>query len=194
MIGKIKGSLTELIGSQGLIETAGGVGYLVHLPAAYFGFPLPHEIELYTYHHVREDAQVLYGFESIEHMKMFQVIYGIAGVGPKTAFSVVTFGSPARIGDAVRNNDLGFFTSIPGLGKKTAMKLVLELASKLKEDIRFDALHLNESDEGVLQALQSLGFAQQDARQILPEIPKELPIEERITEGIRLLTSKKPLK
>lgn len=191
MIGKITGELTEIIGNEGLIETASGVGYMVFLPPIFFNKPLPYKLEIYTYHHVREDAQLLYGFTSRDHMKLFHMIHSVSGVGPKTAFGIVSYTEPANVQAAVKTNDIAFFTSIPGLGKKTAMKIILELASKMKEDLAFGKLYLDEDDEAVLQALSGLGFAPQDARNIVPSIDKSLSIEERIKEGIRSLSNKK---
>jgi Holliday junction DNA helicase RuvA len=191
MIGKIKGQLTELNGNEGLIETASGVSYVAFLPPVYFNKPLPHEIDMYTYLHVREDALILFGFTSRSHIRLFHMIHSVSGVGPKTAYNIVSFTQPENVQFAVRNNDIAFFTSIPGLGKKTAMKIILELASKMKEDVAFESLHLDVHDEAILQALSSLGFSPQDARTIIPSIDKTLPIEERIKEAIRSLSKKK---
>ncbi len=191
MIGKIQGQLTELIGNEGIIETASGVGYLVFLPPNYFSKPLPFSIELYIHTHVREDALQLFGFNTIGHMRLFHMVHSVNGVGAKTAFNIVSYTQPENVQRAVRTNDIAFFTSIPGLGKKTAMKIILELASKMKEAVEFGKLHLDEDDEGIVQALSGLGFAVQDARNIIPEIDKELPIEVRIKEGIRILSRKK---
>lgn len=191
MIGKIKGVLTEIIGNEGLIETPSGVSYLAFLPPVFFNKPLPYDIEMYTYLHVREDALVLYGFTSKNQIRLFHMVHGVSGVGPKTAYTIVSYTQPQNVQRAVKTNDLAFFTAIPGLGKKTAMKIILELASKLKEDIDFGSLHLDEGDEAVVQALGGLGFDVQQARNVVPSIDKTLSIEERIKEGIRSLSSKK---
>jgi holliday junction DNA helicase RuvA len=188
MIGKITGTLTEYVGTNGLIETNSGVGYLVALPPSAFGKKLPVPFSIYTHHHVREDADLLFGFDSTDSLRMFHMVLSVSGVGPKTAYTVVSYASAGRLRDAVVHNDLSVFTSIPGLGKKTAMKIILELSGKLDKDFAFEKLHLDESDQSVMQALQALGYSAEEARKTVPEISKELPMEQRITEAIRALS------
>lgn len=191
MIGKLKGHIVERFGNQGLIETSGGVFYQVFLPSHFYSLPLPSAVEVYTYLQVREDALTLYGFESRKQLELFNMLHSISGVGPKTAFTIVSFIQVDKMQTALKNNDLTYFTKIPGLGKKTAMKIVLELGEKLKADVSFSKIHLDESDENVLSALTGLGFPAQDVRQVLADINKELSLEHRITTGIQLLTKKK---
>jgi Holliday junction DNA helicase RuvA len=177
MIGKLKGQIVERFGNQGLIETSGGVYYQVFLPSYFYSLPLPAPVEVYTYLQVREDALTLYGFENRKQLELFNMLHSISGVD--------------KMESALKQNDLTYFTKIPGLGKKTAMKIVLELGEKLKTDISFSKIHLDENDENVLSALTGLGFPAQDVRQVLPNIDKELPLEKRITSGIQLLTKRK---
>jgi Holliday junction DNA helicase RuvA len=191
MIGKLKGQIVERFGNQGLIETAGGVYYQVFLPSYFYSLPLPSPVEIYTYLQVREDALTLYGFENRKQLELFNMLHSISGVGPKTAFTIVSFIELDNMEAALKNNDLTYFTKIPGLGKKTAMKIVLELGEKMKTDVSFSKIHLDENDENVLSALTGLGFPAQDVRQVLPNIDKELPLEQRITSGIQLLTKRK---
>ena len=191
MIGKIKGQLVERFGNKGLIETSGGVFYEVFLPAFFYSLPLPSAVEIYTYLQVREDALTLYGFESKSQLDLFNMLHSVSGVGPKTAFTIVSFIELDKLQDALKQNDLTYFTKIPGLGKKTAMKIMLELGEKMKTDVSFSKIHLNEDDETVLSALTGLGFPAGDVRQVLPNIDKELPLEQRITTGIQLLTKKR---
>jgi Holliday junction DNA helicase RuvA len=191
MIGKLKGQIVERFGNQGLIETSGGVYYQVFLPSYFYSLPLPAPVEVYTYLQVREDALTLYGFENRKQLELFNMLHSISGVGPKTAFTIVSFIEVDKMESALKQNDLTYFTKIPGLGKKTAMKIVLELGEKLKTDISFSKIHLDENDENVLSALTGLGFPAQDVRQVLPNIDKELPLEKRITSGIQLLTKRK---
>lgn len=191
MIGKINGQLIERYGNTGLIETSGGVCYQVYLPAYFYSLPLPSKVEVYTYLQVREDALTLYGFEAKAQLDLFNMLHSISGVGPKTAFTIVSFIQVDAMQAALSQNDLTYFTRIPGLGKKTAMKIMLELGEKLKTDVSFSKIHLNEEDETILSALTGLGFPSSDVRQMLPDIDKSLPLEQRITKGIQLLTKKK---
>ncbi|MCX7996811.1 MAG: Holliday junction branch migration protein RuvA [Patescibacteria group bacterium] len=190
MIGFIQGTVTEIIQNQGLLMTSSGVGYLVYLPAEIHSMKLPAEVQLYTYLHVREDALVLYGFTTTSHLTLFSTVLGVSGIGPKTAFAVVSYGSPERLTQAVRANDTAYFQGIPGLGKKMAMKLILELSSKLDSDVQLGRLHLDQDDEAVLQALLALGFSRQDGERIVPGIDRKLPYEERIRLAIRAITGK----
>jgi Holliday junction DNA helicase RuvA len=191
MIGKIKGHLVERFGNQGLIETSGGVFYQVFLPSYFYSLALPTDVEIYTYLQVREDALTLYGFESKAQLDLFNMLHSISGVGPKTAFTIVSFVQIEKLSAALNQNDLSYFTNIPGLGKKTAMKIMLELGEKMKADVSFSKIHLDEDDENVLSALTGLGFPAQEVRKILSDIDKKLPLEHRITHGIQLLTKKR---
>jgi Holliday junction DNA helicase RuvA len=188
MIGKITGTLTDIIGQEGLIETSGGVSYRVFLPASFFSYVLPAPVSVYTYLHVREDALVLYGFVSRAHLDLFSLLHSVSGVGPKTAFNTLSFTDPQGLEQAVKSNNLEYFTRIPGLGKKTAMKMLLELSTKMKKDFSLESLNLSEDDEMVVSALKSLGFTAKDIRSILGKIDKTAPLESRITQGIQLLT------
>lgn len=190
MIGKIKGNLTEFFAQDGLIETPGGVFYKVYLPVYYRSLALPAEVEVYTYLHVREDALILYGFESRQKLELFTLFHSVQGVGPKTAFTMTSFVHGEDMRKAIQANDVTYFTRIPGLGKKTAVKMIVELSSKLKQDVSLAALHLSEEDESVISGLTSLGFSTTEVRKIMPAIDAQATLEERITQGIRLLTQK----
>lgn len=191
MIGYIRGTLMEFVQNQGLVLTPGGAGYMVYLPSAYYSKPIPSEVAVYTYLHVREDALVLYGFTGPRELELFSLVHSVNGVGPKTAYAIVSYGSPEQLANAVRSNDVSYFTGIPGLGKKTALKLILELGSKLNADVSLHKLHLNHEDTAVLQAVTALGFSRQESQAVIPEIDRALPYEERIKIAIQRLTAKK---
>ncbi len=191
MIGKIKGLLSEIDGTSGLIETTGGVFYKLFLPTSLLMVNTPVAVELYTYLQVRDDALVLFGFEHKKDHDLFLMLLAVSGVGPKTAYTVSSHSKPDQLIEAVRQNNIEYFTRIPGLGKKTAMKILLELSQKIKEDFQFEKMNLSEEDGTVVDALVSLGFRSQDARNILTKIPKNLSLEEKIKEGIRISTQRK---
>lgn len=191
MIGKLKGKLIELDDNIGLIETSGGVFYQVFLtPSLLSTFHPPSSIEVYTYLQVRDDALVLFGFETKKEYDFFKLLLTVPGVGPKTAFSVISFSKIDELLIAVKQNNLEYFTRIPGLGKKTAMKIILELSQKLKEEFRMEKMFLSEEDKIVVEALVSLGFSSADAKKNLHKIEKNLPLEKRISESIKLLTTR----
>lgn len=192
MIGKLKGRLTDIEGNTGLIETSGGVFYKLFLtPAIIKNHPSDDMVEFYTYLQVRDDALVLFGFETkIEH-DFFIMLLTVPGVGPKTAYSVISYGNIEEIINAVKNNDINFFSRIPGLGKKTTMKIMLELSQKLKQEFKLEAAYLSEEDKTVIDALVSLGFKSSEAHQILSKIPKNLSVEEKIREALQITNKHK---
>lgn len=192
MIGKIKGILQEIDGNIGLIETSGGISYQVYLTSKLItNSQLPIAIDIYTYLQVREDAMVLFGFETKKEYDMYSLLLSVSGVGPKTAFSVISFVSVDDLIEAIKDNNIDYFKKVPGLGTKTAMKIILELSQKLKEEFKMEKMYLSDDDRTVVDALVSLGFKSQEAKTILQKIPKNLSVEERIREGIKLATSKK---
>ncbi len=192
MIGKIKGKLVELDGNVGLIETAGGVSYEVNLtPTLISSNELGKTLELYTYFQVRDDAHVLFGFKTREEQNLFKLLISVSGVGPKIAFTVVSFSKEDELMSAIKMNDVNFFSKIPGLGKKTAMKIILELSQKLQSEFKMEKMYLSEEEKTVVDALISLGFKSQDAKNILTKLPKNLSVEEKIRQGLRLASNPK---
>lgn len=192
MIGKIKGKLVELDGNVGLIETEGGVSYEVNLtPALISSHQLDKQIELYTYFQVREDAHVLFGFKTRDEQNLFKLLISVSGVGPKIAFTVVSFSKEDELLAAIKSNDVNYFSKIPGLGKKTAMKIILELSQKLQSEFKMEKMYLSEEDKTVIDALVSLGFKSAEAKSILVKLPKKLSVEEKIREALRSTTNKK---
>ncbi len=191
MIGRIKGKLVELEGNVALIETASGVSYEVNLTSSVLSSAkLNHDVEVYSYLHVREDAQVLFGFLTKGEHNLFKLLIGVQGVGPRIAFTVVSFSKEEELLRAVRENNINFFSNIPGLGKKTAMKIILELSQKLGEEFRIGKMYLSEDDKTVIDALVALGFKTQQAKLILSKLPKELSIEDKIKQSLQLVTNK----
>ncbi len=186
MIGKIKGIFTELENNEALIETASGLFYTVFVtPAIINTFPVGSKVEIYTHFHVREDVQILFGFESKKELQMFKLLLSVSGVGPKTAYTVISNIQIDSFIAAIKSNSLDYFTKIPGLGKKTAMKIILELSQKLKGEFAMEKMYLSEDDKTVVEALMALGYKSQDAKTLLTKIPKDLPLERRIQEALK---------
>jgi len=186
MIGKLKGKLVEVDKNIGLIETSGGVFYQVYLPVSYLSSIIhyPLSIELYTYLQVRDDALVLFGFETKKHHDFFKLLLSVSGVGPKTAFSIISYISLDSLVKFVQSNDVNAFTQVPGLGRKTAMKIILELSSKLKTDFDMKNMVLSDDDQTVISALISLGYKSYDAKRIISKLPKNLSVEEKIKKAL----------
>ena len=194
MIGKLKGKLVEIDGNVGLIETSGGVFYQVYLPFSLLStFQLPPlsstvnhlpSIEIYTYLQVRDDALVLFGFETKKHHDFFKLLLTVSGVGPKTAFNIISFVPLDTLVTSVTSNDVDGST-VPGLRRKTAMKIILELSSKLKSDFDMNKMVLSDDDQTAVSALVSLGFKSFDAKKIVSKLPKNLTVEEKIKEALK---------
>lgn len=190
MIGKVKGTLLSIEGNIGLIQTPSGIAYEVFLHPAVLNHPLNTEFEVDTYFHVREDVQILFGFRTLREKLLFKMLIGVSGVGPKTAFQVISFSNEDDFIRAIKENDAEYFSRVPGLGKKTALKIILELSSKMNTEFEIKQLVVSEEDKTVIDALVSLGFKSQEAKQIFQKIPKDLTLEQKITAGIRLATNK----
>ena len=187
MIGKIKGTLVELDGNSGLIETKSGLFYQVNLtPSIISNHKADKKVEIYTYLQVREDALVLFGFETKKEYDFFKMLLSVPGVGPKTAYSVISFSKVNDLIAAVKQNDRDYFTRVPGLGKKTSMKIILELSQRLESEFKLEKMYLSEEEKTVVDALVSLGFKSNEARKILAKLPKNLSLEEKIKEGLKL--------
>lgn len=194
MIGKLKGKLVEVEGNIGLIETSGGVFYQVYLPFSLLStFQLPPlsstvnhlpSIEIYTYLQVRDDALVLFGFETKKHHDFFKLLLTVSGVGPKTAFSVISLVPLDKLVQCVTSNDVDSL-KVPGLGRKTAMKIILEPSSKLKSDFDMSKMILSDDDQTVVSALVSLGYKSYDAKKLVSKLPKNLTVEEKIKEVLK---------
>lgn len=190
MIGKIKGTLVEIDSNQGLIETSSGIFYQVFLPASMLATLLPSPIEIYTYLHVREDAMILFGFETKQQHDVYKMLLTVPSVGPKTAYTVISFAAVGDLLSAIKANDINFFTRVPGLGKKTGMKIILELSSKLDSEFKMAQMYFSDEDKTVIDALVALGFKTQEAKDIFQKVPKELSIEQKIKEGLKIGTGK----
>ena len=189
MIGKLKGKLVEVEGNIGLIETPSGIFYQVFLPSSFLSLhPTPYPlqpIELYTYLQVRDDALVLFGFETKKHHDFFKLLLSVSGVGPKTAFSVISNIPLVTLVSSVTSNDVDAFTKVPGLGRKTAMKIILELSSKLKSEFDMSKMVLSDDDQTAVSALVSLGYKSYDAKKLVSKLPKNLTVEEKIKEALK---------
>lgn len=189
MIGKLKGTLISIESNVGLIETSGGVSYQCFMtPEIIQNFKLNSPIELFTYLQVRDDALILFSFLSKSDLALYTLLLSVSGVGPKTAYSVISHVKGSDLIEAIKDNDISYFTRIPGLGKKTGMKIILELSQKLHEKFSLEKMYLSPDDKTVVDALVSLGFSTDESRKIFQQLPKNLSLEDKIRAGIKLGT------
>jgi len=158
VIARLRGKLAEKEPARVVIDV-GGVGYEVFIPTTTFT-AMPNagaEVSLDIHTHVREDALLLYGFSSRQERRVFERLISISGIGPKLAVTILSGGSVEGLVGAIRRGDLARLTSIPGVGKKTAERIVVELKDKLKEFTEEPAKPVVETD--VLSALENLGYS-----------------------------------
>jgi len=176
MIAHLRGILLIKRPNQIVVETA-GVGYEVNISVPTFS-ELPangSEVVLHIYTHVREDLLALYGFIQVAEKKLFEKLITVSGIGPKLAITILSGMVADEMAGAIRNNDLARLTKIPGVGKKTAERMVLELRDKLPESAGTPALSAakNPLEEDVLSALVNLGYQPAAAERAIAGVTKD---------------------
>jgi len=190
MIGKLTGLLTDKNPPQVLVD-CNGVGYEVDVPMSTF-YNLPgvgEKVSLLTHFVVREDAQILYGFASGNEREAFRQLIKISGVGPRTALAVLSGMSVADIAHAVTTQDAARLVKVPGIGKKTAERLLLELKGKIGADLgSAHTIATSDAQVDILQALVALGYSDKEAQAALKSLPKDVGVSEGIKQALKALT------
>lgn len=170
-----------------IIET-GGVGFKVHVPApllARWG-ATGRRVQLYTYLHLRENEVSLYGFESQEALNFFELLLSVSGIGPKVAVGILSASSVDALRAAIAAGDTDRLSQLPGIGTKTAQRIVLDLRGKLEEKDLVPPPPPSPVDEDVIAALTSMGYSQSEVREALASLPdEEMPLEERLLLALR---------
>lgn len=171
---------------QTLVVDVGGVGYLVSATrSALRRARQAEQVTLETHLHVREDTMQLYGFAEAEERELFEHLLSVSGVGPKVALSIVSGSSPAELRHAIAAGDTARFQAIPGIGKKTAQRVVLELKEKLDGDGIDVPVPAGKEDVLAREALVELGYSLLEADKALAEIDPDLPPEERVRQVLQ---------
>ena len=201
MIGSIKGSVGYLGPDFCLIETAGGVGYRVFMPAAHLAqLALGAQVKVHTHTAVREDAILLYGFLSQEYYALFELLLGVSGVGPKMALGILSAIKPDDFYLAVQSRDVKTLTKLPGIGKKTAERMLLELKDKVGPITGEAGSDFGESVAAggsgavaeAMEALASLGYSNSEILPVLKQIPDadKLSGEEVLRQALKLFAKR----
>jgi len=181
VIARLRGKPVSRAGER-LVFDVGGVGYLVNAtPTALRLAQSGGEVSLETYLHVREDALQLYGFADGAERELFEHLLAVSGVGPKVALAIVSGSPPADLRRAIALEDTARFEAIPGIGKKTAQRVVLELKEKLGS-VASPAEH---GHVGARDALVELGYSPVEAERALAHVDAELPVEEQVRQALR---------
>jgi len=189
MIGRLTGTLAAKAPPQLLLD-AGGVGYEVDVPmSTFYNLPaLGERITLLTHFVVREDAQQLFGFLTVDERSTFRLLIKIGGVGPRTALSILSGLSVTELAQAISAQEAGRLVKVPGIGKKTAERLLLELKGKLGPDLAVPASTLSDAQGDIVQALVALGYNDRDAASALRSLPAEIGVADGIKLALKTLS------
>ena len=190
MIAHVFGKVAEKFNGSLVIDVH-GVGYEVSVAAGDFdAVVLEQDVKFYTYHHVREQAEELFGFSSLAAKKLFEMLITVQGVGPKAALAVLSLGDVEQVRNAIANADSAFVQKAAGVGKKTAERVVVDLSDKVSMPTQYGRAgttvqtELNTSDEA-LEALMALGYTLADATKALENVDANLPTAQRVTEALK---------
>jgi len=184
MIANLRGTLST-IGQDAVVLQVGGVGFQVFVPKSYLDRVrgLGQEVTLHTHLHVRENELTLYGCETEEELGLFRTLLGVSGIGPKVALAILSTLPPDNLRRAIAQEDVTLLARVPGIGPKTAKKLVFDLKDKVGAEmvVGEPAPIVSEGDLDLIAALTGLGYSVTEAQEALGTLPREsMPLEERV--------------
>ena len=196
MIALLRGTLAYKSSDHVIIDV-GGVGYRLFIPlSTFYSLPETGDVILFTHTHVREDALLLYGFLSMEEKELFGILISISGIGPKLAVNILSHIPAKDLKRAIASGDIKRLSSLPGIGKKTAERLVLELKDKVgpihdlpeADDVQSNTSGGDISND-VISALINLGYKENQARKVLEsmELAPDLTMEEALKGALKVL-------
>ncbi|PTF88307.1 Holliday junction branch migration protein RuvA [Staphylococcus chromogenes] len=200
MYAYIKGKLQHLYPTHVVIETSGGIAFEIQTPNSYrFQSQLHQETTIFTALIVREDAQLLYGFSDLEEKDMFLSLIKVTGIGPKSALAILAASTPNQVKRAIENENDAYLTQFPGIGKKTARQIVLDLKGKVviteeSEEMlvthEMTSKHAQIKDDALL-ALEALGYSKRELTKIDKKMAKENfdSVDEAVKLGLQHLIS-----
>ena len=186
MIGRLRGTLVA-VGIDTVLIDVGGVGYDVSVTGRTF-LELPSvgsEVTMYTHLHVREDQMALFGFSSADDRDLFRLLLGVSGVGPKVGLAILATMSADDLRTVVATDDVDALTAVPGIGKRTAQKYLLELRPKL--EIADSALQTSGPLGEVRGALEGLGDQPDEISTALRDMPPDLPVQDMLRRSLQVL-------
>lgn len=189
MIAHVAGKVAEKFSSCVIIDVQ-GIGYEVSVASGdYDLLSLDQTVKLYTYHHIREQSQELFGFSSLAAKKLFEMLITVQGVGPKAGLSILSLGEAEHVRNAIANADSVYLAKATGVGKKTAERIVVDLSDKVGLPIVYKKegaiqTELNTNDEA-LEALIALGYTLADGTKALEGIDPQLSTSQRVTEALK---------
>ena len=196
MICSLRGSVLERTGDSTVVVEVGGVGYLVTVtPKTLAELEPSSSVFLYVHHHIREDAQTLFGFLHRDERATFEVLIATHGIGPALAVAILGTHPPAALVDIVATGDLGALTLVPGVGKKTAERLLVELRNRLQLPM-LDPVGARTSAGGTIvgdvrEALTGLGYGPDEIRDALRELPSTGDASSLLRDALKMLGAKR---
>ena len=189
MIAYISGKIVQKT-DKSIIISAGGIGYQVFVSTDVLARSpgVGETMELSTYLAVRENALDLFGFETIDEKNFFELLLSVSGIGPRSALSILSIAPMTTIKKAIGSGDTSYLTKVSGIGRKTAEKIVVELRDKLSALGHKDDTGSLRGESDILEALQSLGYSLNDARNAAKEVPSDIVgTNARIKEALKIL-------
>ena len=190
MIAHVEGTVTEKLLASVIVDVH-GVGYEVSVAAGdYERATLNEKVKFYTHHHIREQAQELYGFSTLAAKKLFELLITVQGVGPKAAQSILSLADSEVVRGAIANGDSAFVSKASGVGKRIAERVVVDLSDKLGLPLNYDTTShgvtqsMGHADEA-LEALMALGYNLADATKALEGVPTDLSTADRVTQALK---------
>ncbi|TDL34428.1 Holliday junction branch migration protein RuvA [Jeotgalibacillus sp. S-D1] len=195
----IKGEIA-LISTEYIVVDHQGIGYQLYMPNPFvMSSNQGQNVQVFTYQHVREDQLTLFGFPSMEEKLLFMKLLNVSGIGPKGALAILASGAPEQVIQAIENENDTFLTKFPGVGKKTARQMILDLKGKLQDVVpdyfpnlfadpdRNYSTETKELDEALL-ALKALGYSEREVKKVEPALRKEsLTTDEYIKKGLKFM-------
>ncbi len=194
MIASLHGTL-ESLGSNWAIINVNGIGFQVYMPTSTLSTlgTMGKEVHLHTHLHLREDSVALYGFASAEELELFQILLGVSGIGPRLALAMLSAMSVEQVSMAIATGSVDLLKTIPGIGKKMAERLVLELKDKIGAGLlAIPAAQLAQENTDVIAALTSLGYSVAEASRAVATLPSssDLSLEERVKLALQYFTAR----
>jgi len=197
VIGSLRGTVLERTGDSTVMIEVGGVGYVVTVtPKTLAELEPSSPAFLYVHHHIREDAQTLFGFLHRDERATFEILVATHGIGPALAVAILATHGPHALVDIVATNDLGALTLVPGVGKKTAERLLVELRNRLSIP-SLDPVGVGGGNGGstvvgdVREALAGLGYAPEEIRDVLRELPANAEAPVLLRDALKMLGAKR---
>jgi holliday junction DNA helicase RuvA len=206
MIDYIQGIVEYIEADSAVVGTVQGVGYRIFCPNPY-EFQVGDEVRVFTHYYVREDATHLYGFKHREQRNLFRKLLDVSGIGPKGALAIIASAAPIQIASAIQREDVNFLTKFPGIGKKTAGRMVLDLKDKLRDFVSAK-LVMETTNEDTLfgtvfeevestahveaaEALKALGYSDLEVNKVMTKLSNEdITTEQLIKKALQLFISK----